>query len=134
MALFHQNVVEIKKKRKKSFVKHLTTAKIVKQIVWIKNSIAQIITFVFFWEKSTTVPIYSNTWSKLAVYSIQIFFLLYLKIIVEKVFALNKLLMSPNQYKSTNIYQTISMSLALFGILNTKENKTKLIQPIKEKP
>ena len=42
--------------------------------------------------------------------------------------------MSPNQYKSTNIYQTISMSLALFGILNIKENKTKLIQPIKEKP
>lgn len=130
MALFHQNVVAIKKKRKKSFVKHLTTAKIVKQII----SIAQIITFVFFWEKSTTVPIYSDTWSKLEVYSIQIFFLLYLKIIVEKVFALNKLLMSPNQSKSTNIYQKISMSLALFGILNTKENKTKLIQPIKEKP
>ena len=39
--------------------------------------------------------------------------------------AKNKLLKSPNQPKSTNIYQTISMCLALFGIFNTKENKTK---------
>lgn len=90
-----------------SFVKSFTTAKITKQIVQIKSSMAQTIAFVFLWEKSKyqSIPTDGSKSQKIIQSKLFCCWIIY-KLLFTNSFALNKLftlvLKFQKQSNSTN--------------------------------